>query len=97
VNENEIREALIFEVQKIIKLIKEELDETPPELMEDILKRGIVLVGNGSHLSGFDRLVEKETKIATQRADDAGLWVIKGCGRLMEDRMLLENIRLVTG
>ena len=97
VNENEIREALIFEVQKIIKLIKEELDETPPELMEDILKRGIVLVGNGSRLAGFDRLVEKETKVTTQRADDAGLCVIKGCGRLMEDRLLLESIRLVTG
>lgn len=97
INENEIREAVIFEVQKIIKLIKEELDETPPELMDDLLKRGIVLVGNGAKLVGLDRLVEKETKIATQLADDAGLCVVKGCGRLIEDRKLLENIRMVIG
>lgn len=97
INENEIREAVMFEVQKLIKLIKEELDETPPELMDDILKRGIVMVGNGSKLHGLDRLVEKETKITTQRADEAGLCIIKGCGRLMEDRYLLESIRLVTG
>jgi rod shape-determining protein MreB len=97
INENEIREAVIFEVQKIVKLIKEELDETPPELMDDLLKRGIVLVGNGARLVGLDRLIEVETKIATQLAEDAGLCVVKGCGRLIEDRHLLTNIRMVTG
>lgn len=97
VNENEIRESIILEVQKIIKLIKEELDETPPELMDDILKRGIILVGNGARIKGLDRMIEKETKIATQLADDAGLCVIKGCGRLMEDRELFSSIRQISG
>ena len=95
--ENEIREAIILEVQKIVKLIKEELDETPPELMEDLLKRGIVLVGNGANLKGLDRLVEKETKISTRVADEPGLCVIKGCGELMENPDLFENIRIVLG
>jgi rod shape-determining protein MreB len=87
----------MLEAQKLVKLIKEELDETPPELMDDILKRGIVMVGNGSRLRGLDRLVEKETRIPTQRADESGLCLIKGCGKLMDDRSLLESIRLVTG
>jgi rod shape-determining protein MreB len=95
--DNEIREAIILEAQKIIKLIKEELDETPPELMEDLLKRGIVLVGNGANLRGLDRLVEKETKISTRLADEPGLCVIKGCGELMEDPELFEKIRIVSG
>lgn len=97
INESEIREAVIFEAQKIVKLIKEGLDETPPELMEDLLKRGIILVGNGSRLRGLDRLVERETKIVTQVADDPGIAAIKGCGRLLEDRELMKNIRLVGG
>lgn len=97
INENEIREAIMLETQKLVKLIKEELDETPPELMDDILKRGIVMVGNGARLKGLDRLVEKETRIPTQRADESGLCLIKGCGKLMDDRTLLENIRLVSG
>lgn len=97
ISEMEIREAILLEAQKIIKLIKEELDETPPELTEDVLKRGIVLVGNGSLLKGFDRLVEKETKINTRVADEAGLCVIKGCGELIDNSKLFENIRIISG
>lgn len=97
VGENEIREAIILEVQKIVKLVMQELDETPPELMEDLLKRGIVLVGNGANLKGLDRLVEKETKISTRVADEPGLCVIKGCGELMENQDLFEKIRIVSG
>ncbi len=97
ISETEIREAILLEAQMIIKLIKEELDETPPELMEDVLKRGIVLVGNGSLLRGFDRLVEKETKINTRVAGEPGLCVIKGCGELIENSQLFENIRIISG
>jgi len=97
VGESEIREAIIFEVQKIVKLIKEELDETPPELMEDLLKRGIVLVGRGSLLGGIDRLIEKETKISTRVVDDAGMTIIRGCEKLMADNELFSNVRMVSG
>lgn len=97
VGEVEVREAIVFETQKVIKLIKEELDETPPELMEDLLKRGIVMVGKGSLLAGLDRLIEKETKISTRVADDAGLTIIKGCEKLMEDPTLFTSIRMVSG
>jgi len=95
--EGEIREAITLEVSKIVKLVKEELDETPPELMEDLLKRGIILVGNGANLRGLGRLVEKETKISTRCADEPGLCVIKGCGELMENPDLFDKIRLVSG
>ena len=97
ISEGEIREAIILEVQKIVKLVKEELDEIPPELMEDLLKRGIVLVGNGANLKGLDRLVEKETKISTRLADEPGLCVIKGCGELMENSELFDKIKVVSG
>jgi rod shape-determining protein MreB len=97
VGEGEIREAIIFEAQKVVKLIKEELDETPPELMEDLLKRGIVMVGRGSLLGGLDKLIEKETKISTRVVDEAGLTIIRGCEKLMNDPELFSNIRMVSG
>lgn len=97
INSSEIREAIIFEAQKIVKLIKEELDETPPELMEDVIRRGIVLVGNGAKLPGLAKLIEKEVKISTRLADDAGLSVIKGCGELVEDKSLFERVKVVSG
>jgi len=97
INEGEIREAITFEAQKVIKLIKEELDETPPELMEDLLKRGIVMVGNGSLLEGLAKIVEKETKISTRVAEEPGKCVIRGVEKLMSDSTLFNNIRMVSG
>ncbi len=95
--ENEIREAISMEVVKIVKLVSLVLDETPPELMDDILKRGILLVGNGSKILGLEKLIELETKIFTRILDEPGLAVIKGCGQLIENKELLKQIKLVSG
>jgi len=64
--------------------------------MEDILKKGIILIGNGSKIKGLAELIEAETKICTRVSDDAGLAVIRGCGRLIEDKKILKQIRLVS-
>jgi rod shape-determining protein MreB and related proteins len=95
--EGEIREAVDLEISKIVKAVKEVLDETPPELMEDILKRGIVMVGNGSKLKGIDKMIERETKIRVEVAENPGLCVIKGCGQIIENKDLMKQIKLVSG
>lgn len=97
VGEGEIREAIIFETQKIAKLVMGTLDETPPELMEDILKRGIVLVGGGANLRGMDKLIEKETKINTKVSEESSYCVIRGVEELLENPSLLEMIKVVGG
>lgn len=97
VSDSEIREAISLEISKIIKVVREVLDETPPELMEDVLKRGIVLVGNGSKVRGIESLIEKEIKIRVQKIDEPGLCVIKGCGVLIEDKNLLKQVKLISG
>jgi rod shape-determining protein MreB len=94
---SEIQEAVGLEVGKIVKMVKTVLDETPPELMDDILKRGIILVGSGAKLKGLDREIEKETKIVTRVTEDPGMSVIFGCGALIENRELLGQVRLVSG
>lgn len=94
--ENEIREAISLEVSKIVKMVGSVLDETPPELMEDILKRGVVLIGNGALMQGVAKLIESETKISTWVADDPGLCVVKGCGELIQHHELLNRVRLVS-
>ncbi len=95
--ESEIREAITMEISKIVKAVIKVLDQTPPELMEDILKRGIVLVGEGSKLDGLDKMIEKETKIITRVAEDPGMCIIKGCSALIEDRKLFNQIKIVSG
>ncbi len=92
----EINEAVSLELTKIVKLVKSVLDETPPELMEDVLKRGIVLVGNGAKLKNLAEMIESETKIYTVLVEESGMAVIKGCGLLVEDRKLLDQVKLVS-
>jgi len=94
---NEIKEAVALDMAKIVRLVSLVLDETPPELMEDILKRGIALVGNGAKIDGMDSLIESKTKIFTRLVEGGDTAVIKGCGELVQNRNLLKQIKLVSG
>ena len=95
--EEEIKEAISMDLSKIVKLVSTVLDETPPELMEDILKRGIILVGNGSKIKGLALLIEDETKISTKVLEEPGMMVVKGSGELIQNRDLLKQVKLVSG
>ncbi len=91
---SEIREALSPVVSEIITAITETVEETPPELVGDIMERGIVMAGGGALLSGISRKVAEETKIKTAVADEPLTCVVRGCGKVLEDRALLRKIRV---
>ena len=93
----EVKEAMTMELAKIVRLVSTVLDETPPELMEDILKRGIVLVGNGGRIGGLAQLIESETKIFTKILEEPGMMVVKGCGELIQNKEMLKQVKLVSG
>jgi rod shape-determining protein MreB len=93
----EVKEAMTMELVKIVRLVSMVLDETPPELMEDILKRGIVLVGNGGRIGGLAQLIENETKIFTKILEEPGMMVVKGCGELIQNKGMLKQVKLVSG
>lgn len=96
-NSIEIREALMPVVQQIVEAAKDTLEETPPELVADILKNGIVMAGGTSLLRGFDRLVANETKMPVWRMDEPLTGVVKGCGAVLEDASLLAKVRVTGG
>ena len=93
----EIREALIPIIQEIIKNITETLEETPPELISDIMESGIVMAGGGSLLPGIDKMVSEATKMSVSIAEDPLTCVVRGCGRVLEDSRLLSLIRVSKG
>ena len=66
----EVREACAESISAIVEMIKESLDATPPELAADIMNRGIVLVGGGAQLRGFDQLISAETDIPVYIAQE---------------------------
>lgn len=91
---NEIREALAPIIQEIIGNIADTLEETPPELVSDIMGRGIVMTGGGSLLPGIDKLVADATKMPVWVAEDPLTCVVRGCGKVLEDPLLLKKIRV---
>lgn len=93
----EIREALAPTVQEIIGSISDTIEETPPELVSDIMERGIVMAGGGSLLSGIEKKVADETKMEVWIAEDPITCVARGCGRVLDDRSLLTKIRVTQG
>lgn len=92
----EIQEALLPTLQEIITTIVEVLEETPPELLGDIMERGIVMAGGGSLLTGIDKMVSEKTKMPVWVADDALSCVVRGCGKVLEDPSLLKKIIVVS-
>ena len=90
VTDSDIREAIMKSIQVLVTAAKEVIEETPPELVSDIMHRGIIMVGGGAFLRGLAGLFEKETKIPVYVAEDPLTAVVRGTGIVLED---LENLR----
>lgn len=93
----EIREALMGTVNQMISTLGEVLEQTPPELVSDILERGIVITGGGALLRGLDKKIAEETKMPVVVADDPLTTVVRGCGKVLDDLALLERVRVSGG
>ena len=94
---NEVREAIAPIVRQIVEAISEVIEETPPELISDIVARGITLCGGAAQLIGFDKLIAEETKMPVWLADDPMTCVVRGCGKVLEDKGLLKRVRVTGG
>jgi len=92
VSGDQIREALEPTVAQIIEAIKETIEETPPELVADIMDQGIVLAGGGALLAGLDKRVAEATQMPVHIADDPLTCVVRGTARVLEDLDSLERV-----
>jgi len=97
VGSSEVREALAPVVHQIIEQITEVIEESPPEMVNDIVGKGIVLCGGGALLEGLDKLITEETKIPVWVADDPQTCVVRGCGKVLEDESLLKKVKVIGG
>lgn len=93
----EIREALTPTVSQMISTIQEVLEETPPELLTDIVERGIFLAGGGALLRGLDKRIAEETKLPVYVATDPLTTVVRGCGEVLNNLDLLSKVRVTGG
>jgi rod shape-determining protein MreB len=85
ITSQQVRAALEKTLSDIINAIVEVLDETPPELASDIMKRGIVLSGGGALLKGLAERISRETHCPVYLAPDPLASVALGAGKCVED------------
>ena len=95
--DGEIREALGPTIQEIISGISDTLEETPPELISDIMERGIYLAGGGALIYGIDKAISEATKMPVYIADDPLTCVARGCGKLLENPLMLNRLKITKG
>ncbi len=96
VTPEQIRQALVKSIRQVVEAIKITIEETPPELVADIMDKGIILAGGGALLKGLDLLIHQETKMPVVIADDPLTAVVRGTGLVLEDIDSMKEILVPT-
>lgn len=92
----DLREAMSQSIGNLVDAVKEVLETTPPEILSDIMRGGIILVGGGAMIQGFDMLLQGILKIPIYVADDPLTAVARGTGVVLEDIEYFRDILLST-
>ncbi|OIP95605.1 rod shape-determining protein [Candidatus Wirthbacteria bacterium CG2_30_54_11] len=92
----QVREAMTESLGIIVEAAKSTIEQTPPELVADILDRGIVLAGGGAQIRGLDTLLSQECKMPVTVAEDPMTCVVRGTGVLLDDIELLQRVSVTS-
>jgi rod shape-determining protein MreB and related proteins len=85
VTDSDVKEAIGLSIDTLIESIKSIIEITPPEVVSDIMYRGIYLFGGGALLRGFRDLLEESLKIQVHIADDPLTSVVRGTGVILKN------------
>lgn len=93
-SDTQVREALQRSIRTITDAVKATVEETPPELIADIIENGIVMAGGGSLLRGLDHIITQATQIQAKVTDDPLTTVVRGTGMVLEDLEAVQEVLL---
>ena len=80
-----IREAIMPSLKVLIEGVRQVIENTPPEILSDIMQRGIVLTGGGSLIRGLDIILQKVSKMPIYVAEEPLTAVARGTGIILQD------------
>lgn len=84
ITSGEVHEAISEPLAEIISMVKNTLEETPPELSADIFDHGIVMVGGGSLLPGMQQMLHRRTGVRVTVAKRPGECGCIGLGQMLK-------------
>jgi len=96
VSNEDVRRAMEKSINQILTEIKTAIEESPPELLADVMANGIYLSGGGSLLRGLDTFIQKETKVPVKIIEDPMTAVVRGAGLVLENLDELHEILVET-
>ncbi|MSR73037.1 rod shape-determining protein [Candidatus Parcubacteria bacterium] len=95
ITDADIREAISQSVDTLVEAVKEVLETTPPEILSDVMHRGVYLVGGGALIKGFPELLNEYIKIPVYVAEDPLTAVARGTGIVLEDLQAFAEVLIV--
>ncbi|MEO8637783.1 MAG: rod shape-determining protein [Candidatus Taylorbacteria bacterium] len=92
ITDSDVREAISQTIENIVESVKEVLETTPPEIVSDIMQRGIHVVGGGALFQGLGELLHESVKIPIHIAEDPLTAVARGTGIILENMEMYEDL-----
>ncbi len=85
ITEADVREAIGNSIESLVEAVREVIEITPPEVISDIMHRGLHLVGGGALIRGMREILEESLKIPVHVAEDPLTAVVRGTGIILGD------------
>jgi len=82
-------------IERLVEATKEVLEVTPPEILSDIMHRGVYLAGGGALIRGFAEVLSEEIKMPVYIANDPLTCVVRGTGIILEKIEKFKDILIV--
>jgi len=94
ITDSDIREAISQSIESLVSATREVLETTPPEILSDVMKRGVHVVGGGALIKGLDELLQEMLRIPVTVADDPLTAIARGAGIVLEDIEMYRSVLL---
>ncbi|OGG45663.1 rod shape-determining protein [Candidatus Kaiserbacteria bacterium RIFCSPHIGHO2_01_FULL_50_13] len=88
VTDQDVRNAIAHSVEDLVESIKEVLETTPPEIIADVMRRGVYLVGGGAMIKGLPEFLTAALGVPVVVATDPLTAVVRGTSAILEDMEL---------
>jgi len=92
IDSDEVREAISDQIAQLVEIVKDALEQTPPELAADMVEKGIVLTGGGALLKSLDKLLVEKTGLPITIAENPLLSVVVGSGKALDSIEILKQV-----
>lgn len=92
ITDTDVREAMAQSIDTLVEAVREVLETTPPEILSDVMSRGVYLAGGGALLRGMGELLNETLQIPIHIADDPLTAVARGTGVILEDIEFFKDV-----